>query len=100
MSMAKNLQQLQQIWGVNMSERQELLFKVQSADFAAYELMLYLDTHPCCQSALTLYQEKVKEAKELRNEYEAKYGPLTAASSSQQTPWQWIQKPQAWERSE
>lgn len=83
-----------------MSERSDLLYKLQAADFAAYDLLLYLDTHPCCQSALTLYHEKVKEAKKLREEYESKYGPITAISSSKDTPWQWIQSPWVWERRE
>lgn len=81
-----------------MSERTDLLYRLQAADFAAYDLMLYLDTHPCCQSALELYREKVNEADSLRKEYESKYGPLTATSSSKKTPWQWIQNPHAWER--
>ena len=83
-----------------MDSRKELLYRLQAADFAAYDLLLYLDTHPCCQSALSLYKEKVAEAKALRTEYEEKYGPLTASSSSSQTPWQWIQNPWSWERSE
>ena len=81
-----------------MSERTDLLKKVQAADFAAYDLMLYLDTHPCCQATLDLFREKVKEAKALREQYEASYGPLTAASSSKKLPWQWIQTPHVWER--
>ncbi len=83
-----------------MNEKTELLRKLQAADFAAYDLLLYLDTHPCCQSTLSLYKEKVTEAKKLRSEYESKYGPLTAASSSDKIPWQWIQNPHAWERSD
>jgi spore coat protein JB len=81
-----------------MSERTDLLYRLQAADFAAYDLMLYLDTHPCCKSALELYREKVNEAASLRKEYEAKYGPITATASSKKTPWQWIQNPWVWER--
>ncbi len=82
-----------------MNERTELLYRLQAADFAVYDLNLYLDTHPCCQRALALYKEKVKEAKALREEYESKYSPLTATSSPGKTPWQWIQNPWVWERS-
>lgn len=89
-----------QIWGANMNNRRDLLYRLQAADFAAYDLHLYLDTHPCCQSALTLYHEKLEEAKALRKEYEKKYGPLTASASSKEIPWQWIQNPWVWERSE
>lgn len=81
-----------------MSEKQDLLYRLQAADFAAYDLLLYLDTHPCCQATLSLYKEKVKEAAALREEYESKYGPIMATSSSKNTPWQWIQNPWVWER--
>ena len=81
-----------------MSERTDLLRKVQAADFACRDLLLYLDTHPCCQATLNLYKEKTAEAKALRKEYETLYGPLTAASSSKSIPWQWIQNPHVWER--
>ncbi len=82
-----------------MNEKNELFRKVQAADFAAYDLLLYLDTHPCCQSALTLYKEKCDEAKALRCEYEKSYGPLTPCSSCGETPWQWIKNPWTWEKS-
>jgi spore coat protein JB len=83
-----------------MNERNELLRKLQSADFAAYDLLLYLDTHPCCQTALDAYKEKCAEAKKLREEYEEKYSPLSPCASSEDTPWQWIKNPWNWEKSE
>ena len=80
--------------------RDEMLRKVQAAEFAAYDLLLYLDTHPCCQKSLTLFKEKCAEAEKLKAEFEAEYGPLTPCSSSAQTPWQWIKNPWNWEKSE
>lgn len=80
------------------SERTQMLRKVQEADFAAYDLMLFLDTHPNCQSALTMYKEAVEKGKTLRKEYEAAYGPLTASASSESAPWQWIKNPWPWNR--
>ena len=82
-----------------MNEREMLLRDVQAKSFLAHDLLLYLDTHPCCQSTLTLYHTKLKEAKALREEYESKYGPLSASAASERTPWQWIQNPWVWERS-
>ena len=55
---------------VNNSSRRELMKKVQEADFFALDLQLYLNTHPDCSRALTLYQDAVQKAKELRKEYE------------------------------
>lgn len=83
-----------------MNERDELLRKVQAAEFAVYDLLLYLDTHPCCQKALTLYKEKCAEAKKLRTQYEENFGPLTPCASSPKTPWQWIKNPWVWDKSE
>ena len=81
----------------NMS-RAEMLKKVQQADFLAYDLQLYLNTHPTCERALALYTETIKQAKELRNEYEEMYGPLTAARSTGKSPWQWSKNPWTWEK--
>ena len=82
----------------NSASRRELLRKVQEADFYAYDLLLYLDTHPNCIRALELYTNTVAEAKALRKEYEEKYGPLTPSASRDQTPWQWIENPWTWSR--
>lgn len=77
-------------------ERANMLRKVQEADFMAYDLMLFLDTHPNCQTALTQYKDAVEKARTLRRRYEAAYGPLTAAASSTAAPWQWIKDPWPW----
>lgn len=85
---------------INLNDRAELLKKVQAAEFAAYDLLLYLDTHPNCQKALTLFKEKCAEAKKARADFEEKYGPLTACASCAKTPWQWIKNPWVWDKSE
>ncbi len=79
-----------------LSERMQKLKKVQEADFVAYDLLLYLDTHPNCQTALTKYKAAVERGQKLRKEYEAEYGPLTAAASSAAAPWQWSKTPWPW----
>lgn len=81
----------------NLSRR-ELLKKIQEADFFALDLQLYLNTHPNCERALKLYTETVRNAKTLRNEYEEKYGPLTATATPNRTPWQWSKNPWTWEK--
>lgn len=78
------------------NERMQMLKKVQEADFTAYDLLLFLDTHPDCQTALTKYKEAVEHGCKLRKEYEASYGPLTAAASSAVAPWQWSKNPWPW----
>lgn len=83
---------------LNNDSRRELLKKIQEADFFALDLQLYLNTHPTCERALALYTETIKQAKELRNEYEEMYGPLTAARSIGKSPWQWSKNPWTWEK--
>jgi len=81
-----------------MHSRNELLKKIQETDFYAYDLQLYLNTHPRCERALKLYVKTVEESKKLKTEYENKYGPLTAMSNSAVSPWQWSKNPWTWEK--
>ncbi len=78
------------------NERAKLLRKVQEADFMAYDLLLYLDTHPDCQTALSEFKEAVNKGRQYRKEFEAVYGPLSAGASSSAAPWQWIKNPWPW----
>ena len=80
-----------------MNSRNEALKKVMEADFAAYELQLFLDTHPDDKEAMSLYTEAVRKAAVAKNEYEAYYGPITADSAAGKLPWQWIASPWSWE---
>ena len=78
------------------NDRAQMLKKVQEAEFAAYDLMLYLDTHPDCQTALTEFKEAVEKSRLYRKEFEAAYGPLTPFASSGAAPWQWSKDPWPW----
>ena len=81
---------------MSTGDRAQMLKKVQEAEFAAYDLMLFLDTHPGNQSALTQFKEAVEKSRKCRREFEAEFGPLTANASSSAAPWQWIQDPWPW----
>ena len=83
---------------VEYNDRRELLRKVQEADFLALDLQLYLNTHPNCERILKLYTETVRKAKNLRKEFEEKYGPLTATETPNRLPWQWSKNPWTWEK--
>ena len=80
-----------------MESRRDAMKKLMAADFAAYELQLFLDTHPDDKNAMVQYTEAVRKAAVARNEYEANYGPITAASAAGKLPWQWIVSPWTWE---
>ena len=78
-------------------DRQEAMKKLMEADFTAYELLLYLDTHPDDNAALDKYTEAVKYAAQVREEYEKDFGPITAAAAAGKKPWQWIVSPWTWQ---
>jgi spore coat protein JB len=77
--------------------REELMRDLQAADFAAYELQLFLDTHPNDPRALMMFSQATQNAQSLKNEYESMYGPITAAGAAFKMPWQWIESPWNWE---
>jgi len=74
-----------------------MLREVMAADFAVIDLNLYLDTHPNDQQAVMYFNNAVKRAKMLRDNYERLYGPLTATSANT-TPWPWINNPWPWDK--
>lgn len=78
--------------------KSSLMRQVMEYDFAQYELLLYLDTHPEDAKALKLYKKVTEKAKELRNLYEAKFGPITASSAGTEERWNWIDSPWPWDK--
>ncbi len=78
-------------------DRCEAMKKVMEADFVAYELQLFLDTHPEDAQAMEKYTEAVKCATSARRDYETNFGPITAASAAGKLPWQWISSPWNWQ---
>lgn len=79
-----------------------MLKKVQQMDFVVVELTLYLDTHPEDEEARRQWREAIKEAANVRKQFEMKYGPLslTSVPSKQaiDVGWQWNSSPWPWER--
>ena len=79
-------------------DKQELAEKVRELSFVKAELELYLDTHPRCRVALDYYYQTVDALIKLTDEYQAKYGPLTAMGSIGNEEWAWIKEPWPWQR--
>ena len=78
--------------------RAEQVRKIQELCFACVDMNLYLDTHPNDRNAVKLYQDYLRNAKQIMNKYESMYGPLTLYSSDiKQTNWEWIRAPWPWE---
>lgn len=80
-----------------MSEN-SLMKKLQSYGFAAYDMLLYLDTHPKDKKAFEMFKELVEKTNELKMEYENKYGPLTPYSAARFDTFTWLEGPWPWQK--
>ena len=65
-----------------MEDKSKLLQKLQSYNFAAYDMLLYLDTHPDDKSAFEIFKDLVCNVKKIKADYEKIYGPLTPYSAA------------------
>lgn len=81
-----------------MNEKARLMKKIKEYDFALKELNLYLDTHPNCRRALTLFKKYKDLRKKAVDEYISQFGPITPEQSSDDQHWSWIDDPWPWER--
>ena len=78
-------------------DRRNLLWQLTAQQFAAFDMQLYLDTHPHDTAALGRFNEFQKSHAELRRQYESLYGPLSADRATGRT-WDWVSDPWPWER--
>ena len=73
------------------------LKELQRSNFAAYDLLLYLDTHAADKKAFELFKRLVEKTQTLKKEYESEYGPLCAYSAASQESFNWLKTPFPWE---
>ena len=74
----------------------EMMKKIQELDFSIVDLNLFLDTHPNCSEALDLFTKLSATSKSLKNDYQAKYGPLYVTKSKNSTPFEWVNACYKW----
>ena len=81
-------------------DRSRLLNKINENSFTVNDILLYLDTHPRDEKALSFFQDASARRIKLMNEYTEKYGPLTIdnAAKSDENSWKWMEQPFPWER--
>lgn len=80
-----------------MTMREKLMRQISAYGFAAWELHIFLDTHPDnCDAAKKLAETEVKQ-KKLIETYEASYGPINETSRDA-SRWAWISDPWPWEQ--
>ena len=80
---------------IDCCEKEEMLEKIKSLNFAIIELSLYLNTHPEDERALCLHRRYTKELKELKDKYQKVYGPLSIYFPCNK--WRWLEEPWPWE---
>lgn len=79
-----------------MTEREILLKKIGTYQFAIADLNLFLDTHPSDTETLRKTREYRTMLAPLVAEYEDKFGPLTKKANTANT-WNWVRDPWPWE---
>lgn len=79
-------------------QRTDLLKKIQCYNFAAYDMLLYLDTHKDDKEAFKMFRELTTKTNELRNQYEEEFGPLSQFSTAEQDSFNWTDNPWPWEK--
>ena len=77
-------------------DRAEIMKKIQALAFAKTETELYLDGHPDAMPALEYYRDLVSRLAALTEEYEAKYGPITASGNVGDS-WAWALEKWPWQ---
>ena len=81
-----------------MNEEQALRRRLSAAKFAAWELHLFLDTHPTDQAALAYFNKYNKLLEEATEEFEKQFGPLRVLDyEAPANKWEWVSEPWPWE---
>ena len=80
-----------------MSRQQEMLLQVQTLQFAALDIALYLDTHPNDPVALYRHKMYTEKLKEVKDAYEIQFGPMTIFSYESGDNWRYINSPWPWD---
>lgn len=82
------------------NEREKMLKRLQAADFALYEAVLYLDTHPNDQVALDYYDKYQKIQKEAEADFTERFGALQSNDVKTGDYFGWVGNPWPWEMEE
>ena len=76
--------------------RSELYRWVMALGFCAYDMLLYLDTHPDDMEAFQLFQQYAAMEKSAKAAYEKRFGPLMKSTAATEDTYRWLQDPWPW----
>ncbi len=82
------------------NQQNELLELLGSINFALFDTVLFLDTHPTDQNALAFYNQYLKLSKQAANEYVRYFGPLTSDDVQESNEWTWVNSPWPWQKED
>lgn len=82
-----------------MNEREILMRKIATTDFAITDLHLFLDSHPNNEGISKKLNEFQVKSNMLKREYEEKFGPIQMGEMNANR-WAWIAGPWPWECEE
>ena len=78
-------------------QSRELEDELAAVRFALIDLGLYLDTHPHCHEAMTLFSEYRDRLAMLERRYTNTVGPLTMGDVNEKNGWTWGEGPMPFE---
>ncbi|MCD7723149.1 MAG: spore coat protein CotJB [Clostridiales bacterium] len=74
--------------------REQMLMRLSAAQFAMWEMHVYLDTHADDQDAQALYLKYQKRFEKLEEEFESKFGPIRLGENNSD---EWLKDPWPWD---
>lgn len=74
--------------------REKMLMRLSAAQFAMWEMHVYLDTHSADKEAQALYLKYQKRFEALQAEFEEKFGPIRLGDNNSD---EWLKDPWPWD---
>ncbi|QQE77620.1 spore coat protein CotJB [Alicyclobacillus sp. SO9] len=76
----------------------QILHELQAVDFVVNDLVLYLDTHPEDQQALSQFNQFQRRKQTLAQQFEASFGILSGSGAHHTGQrWAWTESPWPWQ---
>jgi len=80
-----------------MTEQERLLKNIMEYEFAANEIVLFLNTNPFNKKAISLHKTVTDKLKELTKKYETEFSALTSKNVRSENEWTWALDPWPWD---